>query len=210
MWNCNIVVAGLGGQGVLFVSRALTLAASFEHPYVCRTESRGLSQRGGSVSSEVRISSVPVAPVIATAGADFLLSLDALEAVRYSNQVRPGGTILTHSMLVPPLHLVKQWADNQERMRLEFTENINRILSHSIKAKLIDLEDASGGGRLNVSLLGAASALLPFSAASIRSATLQLVKPADASVTADCFDRALLAAGRVFSPCLVPIVNFVA
>jgi indolepyruvate ferredoxin oxidoreductase beta subunit len=199
MRTYNIIVAGLGGQGVLFVSRALATAASTEYPYVCRTETRGLSQRGGSVSSELRISSTPVAPVIASAGADLLLSLDALEAVRYSNLVRSDGQILSHSKLIPPLHLVRQWSgESQDKLRDEFTSSINRILIHSVKAMLIDLNISCGDGRLNVALLGAVSCVLPLQPQALRTATLQLVKRADARVTGDCFDRAQADARKLY------------
>ena len=187
----NIVVAGLGGQGVLFVSKALALAASREHDFVCRTESRGLSQRGGSVSSEVRFSSRPVTPVVAHASADLLLSMDMLEAVRFADLVKHDGTILTHTELVPPLHLSRQWnGEHEDRSRAEFNERISRVLQYTIGAIMIDLLCASRGARLNVALLGAASSILPIKAENVRSAALRLTKPADRDSTAAWFDSA--------------------
>ena len=183
----SIVVSGLGGQGVLFVSKALALAASFENPFVCRTESRGLSQRGGSVSSEVRFSDSPVTPVIGRGSADALLSMDALEAVRCVDLLKPDGVLLSHSDLAPPLHLVRQWNEaDAEKSRNEFTEKIIHALQCTVGAILFDLSPKAG--RLNVALLGAASNILPLKPDHVRSAILKLTKLDDQDSATRTFD----------------------
>jgi indolepyruvate ferredoxin oxidoreductase beta subunit len=91
----NILFVGLGGQGILKASEICTTAL-FRHGYaVKQTEVHGMSQRGGSVTSEVRFGRVVYSPLIPLDQVDFLVALHAGEGERNRALLRPGGCFLT-------------------------------------------------------------------------------------------------------------------
>lgn len=95
----NVVFAGIGGQGVILASDQLTAAAFRSGFDVKKSELHGMSQRGGSVSSDVRFGTKVWSPMIPEGQADFLVSLaeDQVEVCRHL--LKPGGIVLSPSML---------------------------------------------------------------------------------------------------------------
>ncbi|MCZ7646119.1 MAG: 2-oxoacid:acceptor oxidoreductase family protein [Planctomycetota bacterium] len=114
-YRCNggltIVLAGLGGQGILLMAKAIASAARKRFEFVCRSEFRGLSQRGGAVQSCVRFASNPVTSVVDVEEADLILALDALEAARALPYLKQGGLVVAHVGVVPPLHISRTWQE---------------------------------------------------------------------------------------------------
>ena len=98
----SILLAGVGGHGVLALSRIVSegaLAAGFD---VRKSEIHGMSQRGGSVVSEVRYGSRVHSPLIPAGSADILLSLELLEALRHLHRMRPGADLLVNDQRITP------------------------------------------------------------------------------------------------------------
>lgn len=92
----DIVLAGVGGQGILSIATILGAAALKEDLYIKQAEVHGMSQRGGDVQSNLRISSSPIASdLIPTGGADLIVSLEPMEALRYVQWLKPEGWIVT-------------------------------------------------------------------------------------------------------------------
>ncbi|MCM1319467.1 MAG: indolepyruvate oxidoreductase subunit beta [Muribaculaceae bacterium] len=92
----DIVLAGVGGQGILSIATILGAAALKENLYIKQAEVHGMSQRGGDVQSNLRISSNPIASdLIPTGGADLVVSLEPMEALRYVQWLKPEGWIVT-------------------------------------------------------------------------------------------------------------------
>lgn len=86
----QVVIVGLGGQGVLFASKVLAHTALALGEEVIGSETHGMSQRGGPVASHLKVGPYH-SPLVRRGCADLLLALDAVEAVRYLPFVRPGG-----------------------------------------------------------------------------------------------------------------------
>lgn len=98
----NLVVAGVGGHGVLALSRIVAegaLAAGFD---VRKSEIHGMSQRGGSVLSEVRYGPSVSSPLIPDGAADLLLSLELLEALRHLHRLKRDGILLVNDQRITP------------------------------------------------------------------------------------------------------------
>ena len=91
----NIVVAGLGGQGVLKASDMLAQAAFEAGHDVKKAEVHGMSQRGGSVTSDVRYGRAVFSPMAPPHGADYLLVLEATQVEPSRHRLKPGGVLLT-------------------------------------------------------------------------------------------------------------------
>lgn len=95
----DIVLAGVGGQGILSIATILGTAALKENLYIKQAEVHGMSQRGGDVQSCLRISSEPVASdLIPRGGADMIVSLEPMEALRYIDYLKPEGWVVTNTV----------------------------------------------------------------------------------------------------------------
>lgn len=95
----NLVIAGVGGQGGLTLSRIIADSAVHAGYSIRTGETLGMAQRGGSVISFVRIGKAVRSPLFALRTADALLGLEALEAVRASTYVKRGGLILVDPIM---------------------------------------------------------------------------------------------------------------
>ena len=94
----DIVLAGVGGQGILSIATILGAAALKENLYLKQAEVHGMSQRGGDVSSNLRLSSEPIASdLIPLGGADLIVSLEPMEALRYLPYLSKNGWIVTNT-----------------------------------------------------------------------------------------------------------------
>lgn len=94
----DIVLAGVGGQGILSIATILGAAALKEGLYLKQAEVHGMSQRGGDVSSNLRLSSSPIASdLIPYGGADLIVSLEPMEALRYLPWLSKEGWIVTNT-----------------------------------------------------------------------------------------------------------------
>jgi len=97
----NILVAGVGGMGVLTTAKIISEAAMIEGYNVVMSEVHGLAQRYGMVHSAVRIGDV-VAPLIKKGDAHIVLGLEPVEALRYAYMVRKDGFIIVNENPIPP------------------------------------------------------------------------------------------------------------
>lgn len=95
----DIVLAGVGGQGILSIATILGAAALKDNLYIKQAEVHGMSQRGGDVQSNLRISSSPIASdLIGLGTADLIVSLEPMEALRYVEFLKPDGYIVTSTV----------------------------------------------------------------------------------------------------------------
>ena len=94
----DIVLAGVGGQGILSIATILGAAALKEDLHLKQAEVHGMSQRGGDVQSNLRLSSLPIASdLIPLGGADLIVSLEPMEALRYLPYLSAKGWIVTNT-----------------------------------------------------------------------------------------------------------------
>ena len=94
----DIILAGVGGQGILSIATVIGAAALADNLYLKQAEVHGMSQRGGDVQSNLRISSEPIASdLIPLATADVIISLEPMEALRYVPYLSKEGWIVTNT-----------------------------------------------------------------------------------------------------------------
>ena len=90
----DMVIAGVGGQGILSIAAALGSAALDNDLHMKQAETHGMSQRGGDVQSFMRISDKPIySDLIPKGGADIILSVEPMEALRYLPYLKKGGYV---------------------------------------------------------------------------------------------------------------------
>ena len=94
----DIILCGVGGQGILSIATIIGEAAMNENLYIKQAEVHGMSQRGGDVQSNLRISSLPIASdLIPKGGADVIISMEPMEALRYLPYLNREGWVITSS-----------------------------------------------------------------------------------------------------------------
>jgi len=96
--KCDIVLAGVGGQGILTIAAIIGKVAVEQGIHVKQSEIHGMSQRGGSVFSHLRLSSEPIdADQITEGSADIVISMEPMEAMRYRRSLSPEGVMIVNS-----------------------------------------------------------------------------------------------------------------
>ena len=163
MKKIDLLVTGVGGQGVILASDIIGEAALAAGYDVKKTDTLGMAQRGGSVISNVRIAPGVASPLIEEGEADILLALEKLEAVRWSYYLRPGGVAIVNNHALPPhsVSLGKERYPGDE-------EITDRLKQRTDRAYLVDgtrrATELGNVRTLNMFMLGCVSIFLPLKA----------------------------------------------
>jgi len=171
----DIMVVGVGGQGVI-VAAAIVADTALLHGglEVKLSETRGMSQRGGSVSSHIRIGTQVIAPSISPGEVDYLLAFEASEGLRLAPSVVPGGVAIVNTQqIVPPLASQGDMSypfDAAERMALG-DRRVIVVDGNGIALRVGDLKVAG------IVLVGALSTHLPFDVETWQAAIVRNVPP---------------------------------
>ena len=149
----DIILCGVGGQGILSIATIIGEAAMKENLYIKQAEVHGMSQRGGDVQSNLRISSNPISSdLIPLGGADVIISMEPMEALRYLPFLSKDGWIITSSA---PFVNIPNYPD---------IETIKQDLNNVKNVIVLDIEQAAKDNGVprsaNVILLGAAQKAL--------------------------------------------------
>ena len=149
----DIILCGVGGQGILSIATIIGEAAMNENLYIKQAEVHGMSQRGGDVQSNLRISSSPIhSDLIAKGSADVIISMEPMEALRYLPFLKLDGWIITSAT---PFVNIPNYPD---------IDIIDRDLAEIPNVIKIDIEKMAKDNGVprsaNVILLGAAQKAL--------------------------------------------------
>jgi indolepyruvate ferredoxin oxidoreductase beta subunit len=159
----DIILAGVGGQGVLSMAAIIGMAAVESGLRLKQSEVHGMSQRGGAVQSHLRIADRPIfSDLIPEGAAHMLLSMEPMEALRYAPFLAPDGVIVTESS---PLVNIPDYPD---------LAHVSAALAQIPRAHLVDAagiaKEMRAGRSSNMILLGAASLFLPLPVADLEAA----------------------------------------
>lgn len=146
----DIVLAGVGGQGILSIATILGAAALSENLHLKQAEVHGMSQRGGDVQSNLRLSDKPIASdLIPLGSADLIVSLEPMEALRYLPYLSPTGWVVTNT--VPFVNIPNYPEMEQVEARLR---SLPRVVAFDMDAAAKEVASQRSS---NMVLLGAAS-----------------------------------------------------
>lgn len=163
----NIIIAGVGGQGILTIAAVLDTAALSQNLHVKQSEVHGMSQRGGAVQSHVRISDKQVySDLIPQGRADMILSVEPLESLRYIPFLKKEGWIITDSQSFENIANYP----SQASLLMEIRQRQNHLLLDATE----EAKDLGNSKAANMVLLGAASTVIPLSEESIKQAIKKL------------------------------------
>ena len=166
----DIVLAGVGGQGILTIATILGAAALAENLYLKQAEVHGMSQRGGDVQSNLRISSDPInSDLIPLGGADLIVSLEPMEALRYLPFLSKKGWIVTNTE--PFVNI-----DNYPEMEAVMNElgNCPNVVAFNMDELAKEVATARSS---NLVLLGAASPFIDIEPSKIEDAIRTVFGP---------------------------------
>ena len=188
MKKFDLLIAGVGGQGVVLASDIIGEAALAAGYDVKKTDTLGMAQRGGSVVSHVRLGHRVWSPLIKAGETDMLIAFEKLEAARWSHYLRPGAIAIVNNHALPPLPV------NLGNERYPTDKEITDILKR--RADSIYLINGTSRARelgnirtLNMFLLGCASLFLPLKVSIWKDSISQYLKPGIRQINITAFSQ---------------------
>lgn len=146
----DIIIAGVGGQGILSIAATIGLAAVANKLFLKQSEVHGMSQRGGDVQSHFRLSDKPVdSDLIPYGMADLIISVEPMESLRYLPWLSKQGWIVTNSI---PMINIPDYPPVEDIIR-----EIKKVKNHIIIDADAIAKDAGSAKAGNIVILGAAS-----------------------------------------------------
>ena len=185
----DIILSGVGGQGILSIAAAIGLAAVDNNLYLKQSEVHGMSQRGGDVQSNLRLSDKPIASDLIPYGmADIIISVEPMESLRYLPWLSKSGWLVTNSV---PFVNISDYP-TQEQILTEIRKVKNHVILDADAIAKVAGSARSG----NMVVLGAASHFIDLPYESIRNAVGKLFSKKGDEIVA--VNLKALEAGRSF------------
>ncbi|MEG0805743.1 MAG: indolepyruvate oxidoreductase subunit beta [Lachnospiraceae bacterium] len=147
----SILLVGVGGQGTILASKLLTYGLLEDGYDVKMSEIHGMSQRGGSVTTQIRYGEKVYAPTIGIGEADILVSFEEMETYRWLPYLKPEGTVILNNYRLPSAPILSGAADYPEGLKEEIQEKAHTIIIDASK-KALELGNSK---TMNIVLLGA-------------------------------------------------------
>ncbi len=165
--KCDIILAGVGGQGILSIAATIGLAAVEQNLFLKQAEVHGMSQRGGDVQSHLRLSDREIfSDLIPHGGADLIISVEPMEALRYLPWLSEGGWLVTNSV---PFVNIPDYPEPEEVIAELGRAGNTIVLDADGIAR--DLGSARSG---NMVILGAASSFISMPFGSLEDAVRKM------------------------------------
>ena len=152
----SVILCGVGGQGTVLASKLISYAAMAKGEEVTSPETIGMAQRGGSVTSHIRIGEEAFSPLIPKGKADVMIAFEPAEAVRNLDYLKPDGVVVVSQKAVKPV------TASLSAKVYEGQEMLDYLGKHVSRLVIVDgqqvMEELGSAKVLNVVLLGAAIA----------------------------------------------------
>jgi len=183
----NVKLVGVGGQGTILSTKILTQALLNAGYDVKMSEIHGMSQRGGSVSSDIRFGDHVSSPVVEKGSADFLVAFEQMEAVRYLDYLKPGGILIVNDLKINSMLT--------QAGKVKYPEDIIEYLKTRENTYIFDATSVAtklGNARvLNIVLLGTLVKAMGLENLPIEKAIEDLVKPRFIDINKQAFNIGL-------------------
>lgn len=188
----NVLIVGVGGQGIILASDVLGRVAARYGYEVKKNEIHGMAQRGGSVSSHVRFGKTVSSPIIKLGEADVLLSFEQIETLRYFPFLSEKGNVIVndHKILPPAVFTGKQ------EYPADVLERIKEKVPNAVVVDGLELAKQLGNPRVvNVVFLGILSKYLDIPAETYEEVLRETLKPKLVDVNLKAFHQGRSLAG---------------
>jgi len=175
--KCDVILAGVGGQGVLSVAAMIAQAAVSEGFAVRQSEVHGMAQRGGAVLAHLRISDEPIASdLVPQGGAGLIISMEPLESLRYAQWLAPSGALVSAP---EPLVNIGNYPAMQDIIAAINGFPVRRLIEAAALAMEAGLARA-----VNTVMVGAASHFLPVQAQTLEATIAAIFARKEPSIAA--------------------------
>lgn len=175
--NKNILICGIGGQGIILTSKLIAATAMSKGYDVMSAETIGMAQKGGSVFSYLRVGDDLNSPMFQKGSADIIIAFEPAEAIRMIDFLKPDGCVVLNIHPVMPVNAaLKGSSYNGDEMISWLKENIkNLVMTDGEKG----CEKIGSPKVLNMIMLGEAvrSGVLPFTIDEVKETMAKTVKP---------------------------------
>ncbi|MGI6143212.1 MAG: indolepyruvate oxidoreductase subunit beta [bacterium] len=181
----NILLVGVGGQGTVLASNVLSKGLSEAGYDVKMSEIHGMSQRGGSVFTQVRFGKEVHSPVIEKGKVDYLIAFEKMEALRYLDMLKPSGKVIVNDEELPSAPIQAGLAEYPEGI-------LDEISSHADTTVIPATEIARELGNervMNIVLFGALAKLLKLDDIDWKDVIARTVKAKFVDINLKAFDR---------------------
>ena len=186
----NVLIVGVGGQGVIMVSKSLAWLAQSRGFEVKQSEVHGMAKRGGTVFSHVRFGAQVWSPMIPLGEADVLVALEWAEGLRWFPYLKPGTGIFIcdTKRIVPPFACLNRRPGAAMRYSRETPADVKAHVAEGYAIDATEMAEKLGNERVaNVVLLGALSTALDFPAAEWEKAVAEFVPKNTVAVNLEAF-----------------------
>jgi indolepyruvate ferredoxin oxidoreductase beta subunit len=194
MKSYNIVLCGVGGQGTILASKVIAQTA-VRLGQNCRVgETHGMSQRGGSVISHVRIGEQVYGALTPDAQGDLMIAFEPVESLRYMNYLKSNAYIILNSQPIIPTSVNAGLATYPGYD--EIVKELKNVSSHIVSVEATKISEEIGGVLfLNMVVLGTASKVpgFPYSEEELRKSIQELVKPKFIDINIKAFEAGITA-----------------
>jgi indolepyruvate ferredoxin oxidoreductase beta subunit len=171
----DIILAGVGGQGVLSIAAIIAQGAVKEGLAVRQSEVHGMAQRGGAVLAHLRISNEAIpSDLVPQGGADLIISMEPLESLRYAAWLSPKGALVTAA---EPLINIPNYPEIAEIIKTVLSFPVSRVINAAALAK-----EAGSQRSVNMVMVGAASPFLPLKAETLEETIDSMFASKDAAI----------------------------
>lgn len=181
----NILIVGVGGQGTILASKVLGQVAQDLGKEVKVSEIHGMSQRGGSVVTQVRFGDKIYSPVISVGQADVILAFEKLEALRWLPYLAPEGVVIVNDQEIDPMPVITGSVDYPE----DIYDALEAVAKTIVVPALEMAENAGSSKTVNVVLLGVLAKILSLSQDSWLKAIEDLVPPKTVEINKIAFTK---------------------
>lgn len=189
----NVLIVGVGGQGIILASDVLSKAAARHGYEVKKNEIHGMAQRGGSVSSHIRFGKKVSSPIIKLGEADVMISFEQMETVRYWPFLSSKGKVVVNDhRILPPAVFT-----GQQDYPANILDEIKARVPDTVVLNGIDVAAKLGNPRvLNVVFLGVLSNYLDIPVETYKEVLKESLKPKLLDINLKAFDegRAMVSA----------------
>jgi len=183
----SIKLVGVGGQGTILATTLLSSALVDAGYDVKMSEIHGMSQRGGSVSSEIRFGEKVYSPVISKGEVDILVAFEKMEAARYLDYLKPDGIVIVNECQINSMITLNG--------KVQYPENIIEELSKKVKTIVVQASDEAmtlGNAKvMNVIMLGAVAKALDMKHLDFEKAIKENVKEQFVALNVQAFNVGL-------------------
>ncbi len=185
----NIIIAGVGGQGVVLLSEILGNAAVRDGLKVRGSEVLGMAQRGGSVFSNIRLGEEVYSPMTPDGKCDVLISLEPSEALRNIQYLNPGSIVIMNNRKVIPATVSMGKSSYPEIGQIQ--QKLESVTARVISLDAVEMAEKAGNRQTsNVVMLGAlfGSGKMPIKIETIKASIRERVPAKAADVNLKAFD----------------------